>query len=71
MINYLEKGLKNRSIAETQMNNVSSRSHSILTLKVVTLEKGLRKAKSSKVHFIDLAGSEKQKSTATDGERLK
>lgn len=49
------------------MNSVSSRSHSILTLKVITREKSLNKVKSSKVHFVDLAGSEKQKSTAADG----
>ena len=57
MISELRKGLKNRSIAETKMNSVSSRSHSILTLKIVTRDVAMNKVKSSKIHFVDLAGS--------------
>ena len=30
-----------------------------------------KKVKSSKIHFVDLAGSEKQKATEVVGERLK
>ena len=71
MINELKKGLRNRSVAETKMNSVSSRSHSILTLKIVTRDVTLNKVKSSKIHFVDLAGSEKQKMTEVFGDRLK
>lgn len=71
MINLLQKGIKNRAIADTKSNMISSRSHSILTLKILSRENRLKNTKSSKVHFIDLAGSEKQKSTETDGEKLK
>ena len=67
MINYLQRGIKNRSVGDTKINMVSSRSHSILTLKILSKESRQEIIKSSKIHFIDLAGSEKQKSTETDG----
>lgn len=75
MIELLERGLKSRTTAETKMNRESSRSHSILTLHINTREKKENSEcfsiKSSKMHFVDLAGSEKQKSTLAVGERLK
>lgn len=75
LFEHLDKGLRNRTTAETRMNRESSRSHSILTLLINTRQQrevgeGFS-IKSSKMHFVDLAGSEKQKSTLTAGDRLK
>lgn len=57
---YLQRGLLKRSVKSTKMNEVSSRSHTILT---VLLEAKLGDEGSgwvlreSKLNFVDLAGS--------------
>lgn len=56
------------------MNNQSSRSHSVFTLyitSVETTEEGLKRSKFARLYLIDLAGSERQKSTKTFGKQLK
>ncbi|ORY42372.1 kinesin-domain-containing protein, partial [Rhizoclosmatium globosum] len=63
-LKVLTTGAKNRSIGETNMNAQSSRSHAILT---ITIDQYLR----SKIHLIDLAGSERADSTGATGDRLK
>eukprot|EP00571_Detonula_confervacea_P009428 CAMPEP_0172328386 /NCGR_PEP_ID=MMETSP1058-20130122/60324_1 /TAXON_ID=83371 /ORGANISM="Detonula confervacea, Strain CCMP 353" /LENGTH=1901 /DNA_ID=CAMNT_0013045499 /DNA_START=59 /DNA_END=5764 /DNA_ORIENTATION=+ len=72
-MNVLHCGTKNRSVAATNMNRVSSRSHAmfVLTVKSVFSESGISKVRISKFTMVDLAGSERQKATATDGDRLK
>lgn len=61
LIDLLDKGLRNRTTAETKMNRESSRSHAILTLHIHTREKKPNgegfSIKTSKMHFVDLAGS--------------
>jgi kinesin family protein 15 len=56
------------------MNEVSSRSHTILTIFLETKsdndEKGCL-VRISKLNFVDLAGSEKQKQTEVSGCELK
>ena len=74
----IDLGTKNRTIAETNMNKVSSRSHAVFTLK---LDQSIRNPNSSldgkvvkkcsKIHLIDLAGSERADSTGATGARLK
>ena len=56
-------GLKNRHVAATVMNRVSSRSHAIFTLRLehTTERDGIRTCRSSKFTLVDLAGSERQK----------
>ncbi|KRX03056.1 P-loop containing nucleoside triphosphate hydrolase [Pseudocohnilembus persalinus] len=73
-IKNINIGTKKRSVGATQMNFESSRSHSILQLEVQIKEKsqnGQLVQKFSKLNFIDLAGSERQKATNASGERLK
>jgi kinesin family member 15 len=55
----------------TQMNSASSRSHSILTVTVETKEmvNDSIVLKTSKINFVDLAGSEKLKQTGAVGDR--
>lgn len=53
---YLEKGYKNRSIASTNMNEYSSRAHTIATIylaQISTMEKSTLK---SQINIVDLAG---------------
>ncbi|KAI9204425.1 P-loop containing nucleoside triphosphate hydrolase protein [Polychytrium aggregatum] len=67
-------GNKNRSVGATQMNERSSRSHSIFTITVETSEVGTEKEdhiKAGKLHLVDLAGSERQTKTGATGDRLK
>jgi len=73
-VSLLHKGLRNRKVGETSMNKESSRSHSLLTLKVESTHltpDGITKQRHSCLNLVDLAGSERQKSTNTSGERLK
>lgn len=72
-IEILNKGARNRHVGATEMNNESSRSHSVFTLTIESkrIIEGVTNVKSSKFHFVDLAGSERQKQTASVGTRLK
>lgn len=72
-MNILQKGQKYRHVSATNMNEESSRSHSILSLIVESKKtsNGVDSITSSKFHFVDLAGSERQKSTSASGMRLK
>ena len=53
--------MKNRTTAATALNDVSSRSHCILSIKVKQLkvEKNKQKVINSVLHIVDLAGSER------------
>ncbi|XP_038053774.1 kinesin-like protein KIF22 [Patiria miniata] len=63
---------KNRTTAATKLNSRSSRSHSILLLKVVRKQQlPPYKKQIGKVYLIDLAGSENNKRTGNQGIRLK
>lgn len=53
---FYSKGLKQRKTGETKLNRSSSRSHSILTLKIERKEND--KIYNSEINLIDLAGSE-------------
>lgn len=61
-------GTKNRAVGATCMNASSSRSHAVFSidLRLNLCGKDLQ----AKMHFVDLAGSEKQKKTQATGERL-
>lgn len=66
----LQYGNKNRSAAATKMNQSSSRSHSIFTMKLLKIETDAVKG-ISEFSLCDLAGSERCNKTKTFGERLK
>ena len=55
----VEEGTTNRSIASTNMNETSSRGHTVVTLVIVQKSKnemGHETTKSSIMHIVDLAG---------------
>ena len=69
----IEEGGKSRTIASTQMNSESSRSHSVFTVNIVQEEKSgaLVGEKVSRLSLVDLAGSERASKTGAAGDRLK
>jgi kinesin family protein 3/17 len=72
-MNYMKIGNQNRTTGETLMNSESSRSHSIFTIYVESLEKGVEgreKLVGSKFNLVDLAGSERQSKTGSVGDRF-
>lgn len=58
-INQLFIGDTNRSIAETPMNQASTRGHCIFTIYIEARQPGNALIKRSKLHLVDLAGSER------------
>ncbi|CAN4090790.1 unnamed protein product [Withania somnifera] len=74
VIKLLMKGLSNRRTGTTSINAESSRSHSVFTCVVEShsrMADSLSCLKRSRINLIDLAGSERQKLTGADEERLK
>uniref|UniRef100_A0A914QV73 Kinesin-like protein n=1 Tax=Panagrolaimus davidi TaxID=227884 RepID=A0A914QV73_9BILA len=72
-LSHFKNGWNNRKTAPTSMNRESSRSHAIFMLTLVTEEiQGISvNLRTSRLNFVDLAGSENQKQTKSTGERLK
>ncbi|CAE7226447.1 kif4 [Symbiodinium microadriaticum] len=68
-LNHYKAGVKNRTVASHQMNQASSRSHSVL---MMTLERRTDHSvdQSSKLTLVDLAGSERQADTGASGRTL-
>ncbi|KAI9142686.1 P-loop containing nucleoside triphosphate hydrolase protein [Paraphysoderma sedebokerense] len=66
----IENGEKNRHVGETNMNERSSRSHTILTM-VSKRPSYSGAVRSSKLNLVDLAGSERVGLTGAEGIRLK
>ncbi|CAJ1401673.1 unnamed protein product [Effrenium voratum] len=74
MHKILDAGLANRAVSATQMNETSSRSHSIFMITVEQSARGVDGAdhiRVGKLNMVDLAGSERQSKTGATGERLK
>jgi kinesin family protein 6/9 len=69
-LNYLFLGDTNRRVAETPMNDVSSRSHCIFMVKMMMTQPGSDTFKTAKVHLVDLAGSERVAKTGASGQLL-
>ncbi|XP_062293668.1 kinesin-like protein KIF13B isoform X1 [Scomber scombrus] len=71
----MSEGNKSRTVAATNMNEESSRSHAvfniILTHTLMDLKSGTSGEKVSKLSLVDLAGSERAAKTGAAGERLK
>ena len=69
------EGNKSRTVAATNMNNESSRSHAVftvvLTFTLTDALSGVTGEKVSRISLVDLAGSERAVKTGAVGERLK
>lgn len=73
--NLMDEGNKARTVAATNMNATSSRSHAVFTLmltqKKLDTETKMEAEKVAKISLVDLAGSERATSTGATGARLK
>ncbi|KAM4042669.1 kinesin-like protein KIF13B isoform 2-T2 [Anomaloglossus baeobatrachus] len=71
----MSEGNKSRTVAATNMNEESSRSHAvfniILTHTITDVQSATSGEKVSKLSLVDLAGSERATKTGAAGERLK
>ncbi|CAJ0951418.1 unnamed protein product, partial [Mesorhabditis belari] len=75
IVNLMDEGNKARTVAATNMNSTSSRSHAVFTI-VLTQKRhdeatSLDTEKVAKISLVDLAGSERAKSTGAEGQQLK
>ncbi|OMJ83119.1 hypothetical protein SteCoe_16040 [Stentor coeruleus] len=66
----MKVGLDNRKVGHTDMNEVSSRSHSLFSLVITQTNKRDYISKTGKLYLVDLAGSEKVGKTNVVGKRL-
>lgn len=75
LLSVLQTGRTLRQIAITGMNERSSRSHTIITLRVAQCchndNSSVKSVRTSKLRLIDLAGSERAGKTGNTGVRLK
>jgi kinesin family protein 1 len=73
--NLMDEGNKARTVAATNMNETSSRSHAVFTLTLTQkrhdVETNMAMEKVAKISLVDLAGSERATSTGATGARLK
>ncbi|XP_074393327.1 kinesin-like protein KIF6 isoform X1 [Zonotrichia albicollis] len=69
-LNLLFLGDTNRMIAETPVNQASSRSHCIFTIHISSKEPGSATIWRSKLHLVDLAGSERVAKSGIGGHLL-
>ncbi|XP_060789283.1 kinesin-like protein KIF20B isoform X2 [Neoarius graeffei] len=69
----MKLGKKNQSISSTKLNQLSSRSHSIFTVRILRIEDvaSLSVQSVSELSLCDLAGSERCGKTQNKGDRLK
>ena len=67
----MEQAGCNRSVAETDMNEVSSRSHSVFTMHIYGYNDNQGTELEGSLNLVDLAGSERVSRSNATGERLK
>jgi len=68
--NLMKDGTANREVAATQMNEGSSRSHSLFIMTIAQNNTLDFSARTGKLYLVDLAGSEKVGKTGAEGKRL-
>jgi kinesin family protein C2/C3 len=71
VIDLMKLGHSHRSVGAHDFNEHSSRSHLVLSIQIETIQKVENRRRVSKLHLIDLAGSERVSKTAASGQRLK
>lgn len=71
MVDLMNRGNTNRITRSTMMNDVSSRSHAIFSIRIEMKDKVTNKSTTGKLNLVDLAGSERLAKTQATGERLR
>ncbi|KAH6775566.1 kinesin 3 [Perilla frutescens var. hirtella] len=67
----LERAAQSRSVGKTQMNEQSSRSHFVFTLRIIGVNESTDQQVQGVLNLIDLAGSERLSKSGSTGDRLK
>mmetsp|Transcript_17044 Transcript_17044/g.22619 ORF Transcript_17044/g.22619 Transcript_17044/m.22619 type:complete len:325 (-) Transcript_17044:290-1264(-) len=67
----MEQAAKHRSVASTDMNAVSSRSHAVFTLHLKAKHSEQKQSLRGELNLVDLAGSERIKKSNVTGDRAK
>ncbi|TVU29016.1 hypothetical protein EJB05_20558, partial [Eragrostis curvula] len=67
----LRRAAQSRSVGRTQMNEKSSRSHCVFTLRIFGVHSGMDQQVQGVLNLIDLAGSERLNKSGATGDRLK
>jgi hypothetical protein len=70
VIAIVQSGLRLRATHETQMNAVSSRSHTVFTITIVQKDHATGEEMTGMLNLVDLAGSERLKKSESEGVRL-
>lgn len=70
-LNLLFIGETNRAVCETPMNDVSTRSHCIFIIHIESNPIGSDTKRYSKLHLVDLSGSERIKNSGVDGKLMR
>ncbi|KAJ0404632.1 hypothetical protein P43SY_009845 [Pythium insidiosum] len=71
VFDLIKRGNKNRSTHATDMNEHSSRSHSILSIQLKSVNLVTSSVANGRLFLVDLAGSERLSKTGAEGQRLK
>jgi len=71
MTALMEQAIKQRAVSTTDMNAVSSRSHSIFAMYLTGTNQDLNIELNGALHLVDLAGSERLSKSGAKGDRLK
>lgn len=74
LMRYMEEGADRRQVSSTELNQDSSRSHSVFSMIMEcteTSDDGDVRSVTSKLNLVDLAGSERQSKTGAEGDTLK
>ena len=66
----MQTGASNRTVANTRMNDESSRSHSIFQITITQKHSVRMEQKSGKLFLVDLAGSERTGKSKVEGQQL-
>jgi kinesin family protein C2/C3 len=67
----IERGSRMRAVSATRLNEVSSRSHTILTFHIEGQQADSNVTQFGKLHLVDLAGSERLKRSGAEGDTQK
>ncbi|KAG8386197.1 hypothetical protein BUALT_Bualt03G0123900 [Buddleja alternifolia] len=67
----LDRAAQSRSVGKTQMNEQSSRSHFVFTLRIMGFNESTDQQVQGVLNLIDLAGSERLSKSGSTGDRLK